>query len=48
VTTDDGALERTYVWNLGGAVTHYKLETVATTSAALKTFLTAWQKDWVL
>jgi hypothetical protein len=48
VTNDDGSIERTYVWNLGGAVTSYKLETQMTTTTALKTALVSWLKDWVL
>jgi hypothetical protein len=48
VATADGALERTYVWNLGAAVSAYKLKGAGTTSTALKTFHGAWLKDWVL
>lgn len=45
---DGGALERTYVFNLGGAVTAFKVESLGTTSTALATFLAAWRKDYVL
>ena len=48
VTTADGALERTYVWNLGAAVSSYKIKTTGTTTTPLKTFHQAWIKDWVL
>lgn len=47
-TTADGALERTYVWNLGAAVAAYKIKTTGTTTTPLKTFHQAWIKDWVL
>jgi hypothetical protein len=47
-TTPDGALERTYVWNLAAAVSAFKLKGLGTTSTALKTFHGAWLKDWVL
>jgi hypothetical protein len=48
VTTADGALERTYVWNLGAAVSSYKIKTTGTTTTPLITFHQAWIKDWVL
>jgi len=48
VTTADGALERTYVWNLGSAVSSYKIKTTGTTTTPLKTFHQAWIRDWVL
>lgn len=46
VIKDDGALERTSVFNLGAAVTAYKVKTAAGTTSALKPFHGAWIKDW--
>jgi hypothetical protein len=48
VTTADGALERTYVWNLVAAVTAFQFKGLGNTTTALKTFHAAWIKDWVL
>jgi len=48
VTTADGALERTYVWNLGSAISSFKLKTTGTTTSPLVIFHEAWLKDWVL
>ena len=48
VVNDDGSVERTYVWNLGAAVSAYKYKSLGTTTAALKTFHIAWLKDWAL
>lgn len=45
---DSGALERTYVFNLGAAVTKYKIRTDYTTSTALAEFLVAWRKNYSL
>lgn len=47
-TMEDGSIERTYVWNLGSAVSSYKIKTTGTTTTALIVFHEAWIKDWVL
>jgi len=48
VNTADGALERTYVFNLAAAVSAYKIQSAGTTTTALNTFHVAWRKDWSL
>ncbi|MBY6244038.1 hypothetical protein [Methylosinus sp. Sm6] len=48
VLTSDGALERTYVWNLGAAVTSYKLKATGTTNTPLILHHIANLVDWVL
>lgn len=48
VQTADGGLERTYLFNLGSAVSSYKVKSTGTTTSALKTFLGAWIKDYCL
>lgn len=44
----DGALERTSVFNLGAAVSAYKIDTRGTTTSAQKTFHAAYRKDYAL
>lgn len=44
----DGAYERTYVFNLGAAVTQYRVKTRTDTSTNQRTFHVAWQKDYAL
>lgn len=44
----DGSVERTYVFNLGAAVTQFRIQTDITTDNALRTFHVAWRKDYVL
>lgn len=41
-------LERTYVFNLGAAVTSYKVETDGATDTNRLTYHVAWEKDWTL
>ncbi|RFB80398.1 hypothetical protein DYH55_02400 [Methylovirgula sp. 4M-Z18] len=48
VIASDGATERTFVFNLGAAVTSWVTKSAGTTTSALKTFHVAWRKDWVL
>lgn len=48
VVTDDGATERTWVFNLGAAVTSYRIKFGATTDSALDTFHFAFRKDYAL
>ena len=48
VNLGDGVIERTFVWNLGSAVSSYKIKTSGTTTTPLITFHQAWIKDWVL
>lgn len=48
VSTADGALERTYVFNLGAAVSSYKVLTLGTATTPLDVDLGAWIKDYVL
>lgn len=48
VTTTDGALERTYLFDLGAAITSYKVKSTGTTTSVLKMFLGAWIKDYCL
>lgn len=47
-TMEDGSIERTYVWNLGSAISSYKIKTTGTTTSPLNVFHEAWIKDWVL
>ena len=44
----DGSVERTYVWNLGAAVSAYQLLTTSTATTPFKVGLGAWIKDFVL
>ena len=48
VVTDDGATERTWVFNLGAAVTSYRIKLDATTDSALNVFHFAFRKDYAL
>ena len=48
VITDDGALERTYVFNLGAAVSSYQVLTLGTAVTPLDVDLGAWIKDYCL
>lgn len=48
VSTADGAIERTAVFNLGAAVTAFKLKALATTDDALNVFHVATRKDYAL
>lgn len=48
VATSDGAIERTFVFNLGSAVTSYKIELDGTTDSALDTYNIASRKDYAL
>ncbi len=48
VNNPDGSLERTYVFNLGGAVSSYKVLTLGTAISPLDVDLGAWIKDYVL
>lgn len=44
----DGAVERTWIFNLGAAVTQYRIQTDIGTDNALRTFHVAWRKDYAL
>lgn len=44
----DGAIERTWLFNLGAAVTSYRIQTDTTTDNVLRTFHVAWRKDYAL
>lgn len=44
----DGSIERTWIFNLGAAVTSYRIQTDTTTDNALRTFHVAWRKDYAL
>jgi hypothetical protein len=48
VVAEDGSIERTWVFNLGAAVTSYKIQFDATTDSALATFHFGWRKDYAL
>lgn len=48
VTTADGATERTWVFNLGSAVSTYKVQLEGTTDSALDTYNISWRKDYAL
>jgi len=48
VTADDGSIERTWLFNLGAAVSAYKIQCEATTDSALRTFHYGWRKDYAL
>lgn len=48
VTNADGSVDRTWVFDLGAPVSAYKYKTAGTTTTALKVFVMAWLKDWVL
>jgi hypothetical protein len=48
VTNDDGTIERTSLFNLGAAVSTYRIRTDATTDSALNTFHFGWRKDYAL
>ena len=45
---EDGAIERTWIFNLGAAVTSYKIQFGATTDAAGRPFHFGWRKDFAL
>jgi hypothetical protein len=44
----DGTIERTWLFNLGAAVTSFRIREQATTDSALSLFHAAWLKDWAL
>jgi hypothetical protein len=44
----DGSYERTYVFNLGAAVTQFRVQTELATSTNQRVFHVAWQKDYAL
>jgi len=44
----DGAYERTYVFNLGAAITQYRVLTRTDSSTNQRCFHVAWQKDYAL
>ena len=44
----DGAYERTYVFNLGAAITTFRVSTAITTSTNQRVFHVGWQKDYSL
>ena len=48
VNNPDGSLERTYVWNLGSAISSFKFKSVGATSTPLIVFHEAWVKGWSL
>ncbi|MGX9944863.1 hypothetical protein ACTG4Q_20575 [Bradyrhizobium denitrificans] len=48
IDPDDGAYERTYVFNLGAAVTQYRVLTRIDTSTNQRVFHVGWQKDYAL
>ncbi len=48
VVTPDGATERTWLFNLGAAVTSYRMKATATTDNALTPFHFAWRRDYAL
>lgn len=48
IDPNDGAYEKTYVFNLGAAITQFRVDTQITTSTNQKTFHVAWQKDYSL
>ncbi|TPG14364.1 hypothetical protein [Sphingomonas oligophenolica] len=45
---EDGVIERTWIFNLGAAVTQYRMKATATTDSALDVFHFAWRKDYAL
>jgi hypothetical protein len=47
-TTADGGVEVTYLFNLGAAISSWKVLTLATTTSALIPFHVAWIKDYCL
>lgn len=48
VAVEDGGIERTWLFNLGGAITSYRIQSEGTTDAALNTFHVTWRKDYAL
>ena len=48
VAIEPGTVERTWIFNLGAAVTDYRKQFGATTDSALNTFHHAWTKDYAL
>lgn len=48
VVADDGSIERTWLFNLGGAITSYRIKFGATTDSNLDTFHFGWRKDYAL
>lgn len=48
IDPNDGAYERTYVFNLGAAVTQYRVLTRTDTSTNQRVFHVGWQKDYAL
>lgn len=48
VIAPDGAYERTYVFNMGSAITSYRIRTDATTDSALDVWHVGWRKDYAL
>lgn len=45
---EDGSVERTWLFNLGAAVTAYKIQFEATTDSALRIFHFGWRKDYAI
>jgi hypothetical protein len=48
IDPNDGAYERTYVFNLGAAITQYRVLTRTDSSTNQRAFHVAWQKDYAL
>lgn len=48
VVVDSGIVERTTLFNLGAAVTTYRIQCEATTDSALRAFHFGWRKDFAL
>lgn len=48
VVLADGAIERTFTFALGAAVTSYRIKTIAALTSALDPFHVAMRKDWAL
>jgi hypothetical protein len=48
VLTDDGAIERTWVFNLGAGVTSFRKQFEATTDSVHRPFHFGWAKDFAL
>jgi hypothetical protein len=46
IDPNDGAYEKTYIFNLGAAVTAFRKDTQIGTQTAQKTFHVGWQKDY--
>ena len=48
VVAEDGSIERTWIFNLGAAVTSYRRQVEATTTSVFSTFHFGWVKDYAL